>query len=147
MIILFLLGCSSTQQKWDGHSYIDDNRPLPIILTKTYAIDTTEVIIKPPSPNDTIQVTEYPEVLKRVAPIYPDDKLRNNIECDVLMRALISSRGNVVKALIIKTDDSDFNTYSLHAIMQWKFSPGMINKRPVDLWLTVPMRFRMNIKH
>ncbi len=79
-----------------------------------------------------------PVVVKRVQPNYP-----SNVQTDVtlvVVEAVVSSKGDVTDAKV-KGGNSAYSNAVLEAIKQWKFRPGTVDGRAVDM----PYQVSVNI--
>jgi TonB family protein len=102
--------------------------------------------VKSEPPMDQQIVTdEPPKAVKRVTPTYPDSARRNGIEGIVYVSALIDEQGAVRKAVVQKRVDGvpEFEKASLDAAKQWTFTPVTKDKKPVEVWVTIPFRFKL----
>ena len=90
------------------------------------------------------QVDTLPEVIKRVDPVYPPLALSKGIEDEVLVNALISENGNVIKAKIIRKANKalGFNEASIEAVLQWKFKPATKAGVRVKVWKPILISFK-----
>jgi TonB family protein len=95
-------------------------------------------------PPDFIQLDKNPEVIFRSSPEYPEEARINGIENNVYIKAWIASNGTVHQAIITKSIDTIFNNNALRCVMNWKFAPAMLDNIPVDAWVNIPIRFRLN---
>ncbi len=89
------------------------------------------------------RIESYPAPTKKVQPVYPEIAIRGRIEGTVHLRVLVGKDGMVRKAVVIKTDNSILERSALDAVNQWRFTPGMMGKDPVPVWMTIPFRFRL----
>ncbi len=98
------------------------------------------------APADFLPVEKYPETVKQVKPKYPEIALRAGLEGTVFVKAWVDKEGKVRKALVSKSDAEIFNQPAVDAVQQWLFTPAIMNKGPVDVWVTVPVKFRISGK-
>jgi TonB family protein len=148
--LLYLVGCSSTLP---SSGRMDDGKPLPIVLTQYSAIDTT-IVLRGAPPVDTVDTstpvdlvnldgpTPIPRVM--ISPQYPEPLRQKGIEGTVWMKLLVSSEGDVARAIIMKTDHDGFNQAALRAAIQWKYTPAHDGDSVISCWAALPMRFRLN---
>jgi protein TonB len=94
-------------------------------------------------PAEFVPVEKYPEVVKIVQPKYPDLAMRAGVEGVVYVKAWVDKEGKVRKTLIVKSDAEVLNQAAMDAVQQWLFTPAIMNKGPVSVWITVPVRFRL----
>ncbi len=88
-----------------------------------------------------------PAFLDQKKPRYPDIARRAGIEGKVVVSVLIAENGKPIKATVIKRIPADctvFDDAALEALMKSSYTPGIQNGSPVKVWLTVPMRFKLD---
>ena len=88
-------------------------------------------------------VEQEPTAVKQVQPKYPDIALRAELEGTVYLKVWVTKEGKVKKAVILKSDAEVFNQAAQDAAMQWVFTPALQQKKPVDVWVAIPFRFRL----
>ena len=118
-----------------------------------------------PSPDKEIPHDKEPAVVNKVNPVYPASMLRGGWEATVYMKACIDVDGIVIEAksekiqvTAAKSDDKDnesaeqktdgkaFVEAAYNALKQWKFSPAQMQGKPVAVWVTIPIRFKLSTK-
>lgn len=89
-------------------------------------------------------VETKPVAIRRIQPRYPPEALRAGIEGTVVVNALISETGNVIKTEVIKGMKGAFglDQAAQRAVRQWKFEPATIKGIKVKVWLPVAIEFR-----
>jgi TonB family protein len=84
-----------------------------------------------------------PVPVKQVNPEYPKEAKRLNIEGTVWVKCLVDNNGSVKKAEVLKADAKLFIEPAIDAAKQWKFTPAQRDGKPVETWVTIPFRFRL----
>jgi protein TonB len=84
-----------------------------------------------------------PEVVKRVEPNYPVLAVRSGIEGTVTVKVLVSKAGKVRKAIVEAGTAEILNDAAVEAALKWIFTPALMNKGPVAVWVFIPFRFRI----
>ncbi len=97
-----------------------------------------------PDINAFIPVEKEPQVVKYVQPVYPDIAKRAGIEGSVFVKILVEKDGKPKKAVVIKSDATVFNDAAIAASMQFIFTPAIQNKAPVEVWVVVPFKFKLD---
>jgi len=100
--------------------------------------------IEDPQPTDFVPVEQLPVPVRQVWPEYPEIARRAGVEGTVWIKVLIDKEGRPKKALLVKSDADIFNESSMNAALQWVFTPALMNKGPVAVWVSVPFKFRLN---
>jgi TonB family protein len=82
-------------------------------------------------------------ILKRVAPIYPDDARRNYVQGTVRLLALIQEDGTIVELRVAKGVCS-LSKAAMDAIKQWRYQPFVLNGRNVRVFTTIETTFTLS---
>jgi TonB family protein len=85
-----------------------------------------------------------PQVLQQPKPSYTEKARKARIEGVVVVDAIIQKNGSVGQIRVIKglgygLDESAVNTIS----KEWKFNPGTLNDKPVDVSVVMEVSFRL----
>lgn len=118
------------------------------IDTSTYAAIHP---VTPDGPADTntqdpAQDATMPELKSRATPVYPPEARRQRIEGTVYTQILVDGTGMVIDAKVIKSDAEILNQAALDAARKFRFAPALKNKVPVETWVVVPFRFKLEEK-
>ncbi len=95
-------------------------------------------------PPDFVPYEKEPTIVKRVEPKYPDIALRAGLEGNVFVKVWVDKEGKVRKVVILKSDAEIFNQAAEDAAKQWIFTPAVMQKGPVSVWVSIPFRFRLS---
>jgi len=95
-------------------------------------------------PPDFVPVEKQPQVVNQVSPKYPDLAQRAGIEGRVLVKIWVDKDGKPRKAVILKSDAEIFNQPAQDAAMATRFTPAIMNKGPVAVWVVIPYTFKLN---
>ncbi len=89
-------------------------------------------------------VDTRPEVIKRIPAVYPQPARSNAREGTVIINALVSEKGTVIKTEILKgmSGAFGFDQAAAQAVRRWKFEPATIKGKKVKVWVPVSIRFR-----
>jgi protein TonB len=91
----------------------------------------------------TAEVT--PELLHRVAPVYPELARMAGAEGRVLLDVWIDETGRVRNVQVLRSDAaSTLEQAAIEAVRQWLFSPARQGGRPVAVRVSVPIEFRLH---
>jgi len=94
-------------------------------------------------PPDFVPYEKEPTVVKRVEPKYPDLALRAGLEGNVFVKVWVDKEGKVRKVVTLKSDAEIFVQSAEEAAKQWIFTPAVMQKGPVSVWVSIPFRFRL----
>lgn len=95
------------------------------------------------APPDFVPYEKEPTVVKRVEPKYPDLALRAGLEGNVFVKVWVDKEGKVRKVVLLKSDAPIFEEAAINAAKQWVFTPAVMQKGPVSVWVSIPFRFRL----
>ena len=84
-----------------------------------------------------------PEVVKQVQPDYPDEAMKKRLEGTVWLQLLVGEEGKVTEVKVQKSDAEVFNKAATDAGMQWLFKPASVNGKPIQVWVSVPFKFKL----
>lgn len=77
-----------------------------------------------------------------VDPAYPLEAKRQHIQGDVVLRALIDEKGNIL-SLQVESGDPLLAEAALAAVKTWKYKPWILNGEPIQADFPVVIKFRM----
>jgi len=96
-----------------------------------------------PAYGEYVQVEEFPEPIRKVAPEYPEEARARGIEGAVVIQALVGTDGFVHDTRVAKSDPM-FDAVSVAAVRQYYFDPAKYQGRPVAVWVAIPIRFKLD---
>ena len=119
---------------------------------------TTEVISPPPLPEtdtgeENVPVEPAARIVQEATPMYqlnpppeyPRLARRRGYHGVVLLEAHIDEYGRVTDVQVFKTSGYGIlDQAALKAVLSWKFTPGTAAGLPSEMWVKVPVRFRLN---
>jgi protein TonB len=102
-----------------------------------------------PNPGDLLpldRVDIAPALIKRVDPKYPLQAFNMGISGTVIVNALISETGDVLRTEILKgvKGGYGFEKAAETAVRQWKFRPAEKGGIPVRVWKSMDINFKMS---
>ncbi|MBU2489259.1 MAG: energy transducer TonB [Proteobacteria bacterium] len=90
------------------------------------------------------ELDEPPRALDQQPAAYPLRAKRMNVEGAVKVRFLVTALGEVRDPEIVEADPPGlFEDAVLDAVSRWRFSPGLLDGRPVATRVTVSVTFRL----
>ena len=87
-------------------------------------------------------VSKEPVLVREVLPIYPKIAHESGLEGAVFVKFAVGTDGRVKEASIL-TGPRIFHASALEAVYQFIFKPALQNDKPVAVWMTLPIRFRL----
>ncbi|HXH95143.1 MAG TPA: energy transducer TonB [Thermoanaerobaculia bacterium] len=85
-----------------------------------------------------------PIVLDHVEPVYPVEARRARISGIVIVEAVIDRAGVVKDVRVIKPLPFGLSEAAIKAVKQWKFRPGTLYGKPVDVLFNLTVNFHMS---
>jgi protein TonB len=95
---------------------------------------------------DTVRVggdIKEPKKIRHVAPVYPEVAQNAKVQGVVILEALVDHNGGVADARVLRSVPL-LDQAALDAVMQWKFTPTLLNGNPVSVLMTVTVNFTLN---
>lgn len=99
--------------------------------------DTT----KPPA--DFVPVDKAPVVVAKSEPAYPTLAIKAGIEGTVWVKIWVDKTGKPRDVVILKSEQEILNKPAVDAAQKFRFTPGYIKDKPVDVWVSVPFKFKL----
>jgi TonB family protein len=87
---------------------------------------------------------EAPKLEARVEPRYPEDARKRREHGVSVYEAIITTTGCVTNLRLLKSSTPELDMMGMEAIAQWGYRPAQLNGRPVRVYLTVTITYRLN---
>ncbi|HYE57917.1 MAG TPA: energy transducer TonB [Rhodothermales bacterium] len=122
----------------------DIERVTPGLVTVPATVDT---VVRPPvlpAVTEALEITAImPRVLESTAPEYPALARHAGVEGRVILRVRVGRDGRAREITVVRSDNSMLDAAAATAVARWRFAPGEQAGQPVDVWMTIPIRFRL----
>ncbi len=120
--------------------------PLDLLIEPYRPLEPLQVVAPAVTPEpDVFEYVEVmPTVVTRPAPEYPEIARQAGIEGRVAVRVRIGRDGRVREASVVQSQNAIFDDAALDAVRRWTFTPGVQAGRAVEVWMTIPIRFRQS---
>ena len=112
-------------------------------------LDNFEAGDAPPPPPEGPRVKfipydDPPQPLSDIRPVYPEIAQEAGIEGTVVVQVFIDKRGRVKDTLILKgIPNTGLDEAAISAIRKTRFRPAKQRERPVGVWISIPVNFRL----
>jgi TonB family protein len=84
------------------------------------------------------------KLLRRVAPVYPEDLKAKGITGTVSLRGVVTKAGDLTDLAVVNTDvDPGLATAAMEAARHWLYQPSLLNGQPVAVLTTIDVRFEL----
>lgn len=84
-----------------------------------------------------------PRLIHPVDPRYPEKVRKEKVTGQVVIQATIEKDGTVARASVVRPVHPDLDAAALEAVRQWRYEPAMQNGRPVAVYMTLTVEFRL----
>lgn len=84
-----------------------------------------------------------PALLKQVTPKYTADAMRQRIQGVVALEVVVSREGIPTAIRVTRSLDPGLDDEAIAAARQWRFTPGRVGDRPVDVLVTIVLDFNI----
>ncbi len=85
-----------------------------------------------------------PRLVLRVEPAYPDAARIARIQGPVVLEAIITTEGRVEELRVLTSPSALLSESALSAVGRWRYLPATLNRRPVRVFLTVTVEFKLH---
>ena len=124
------------------------------IPTKKYTYEYEEYIdeidwdapLPPPSAPKVkfIPYDDPPRAIGGIRPVYPEIEQEAGIEGVVVVQAFIDEKGRVKETIILKgIPNTGLDEAAMEAIRKTRFKPAKQRERPVGVWISIPVNFKL----
>jgi protein TonB len=125
-----------TGQKESTSSPVSERRLNIVALTKGEE--------KAPKPTQLPVTEAIPHYKTNPPPEYPRMARRRGYEGTVLMEVLVSREGRVEELRLLQSSGHGvLDREAIAAVKKWLFEPGRMGEEEVDMWVKVPVRFKL----
>ncbi|MDY6792998.1 MAG: energy transducer TonB [Thermodesulfobacteriota bacterium] len=139
----------------EAKSRPDPEKPEPAKPTKELFSDHTPepspVISSAPTDHQAVIHTSQslleakPMYRVNPPPLYPLIARKRGYQGHVILEALINQQGKVIDIRVFSSSGhSILDKAAMASVKKWSFQPGMLGTEKIEMWVRVPIRFRLN---
>lgn len=96
-----------------------------------------------PPPDTFIAYETPPTNVKPIKPVYPEMARKAGVEGTVILFVLIDKEGKVRDIKVRKGIGGGLDESAVAAVRATPWTPAIQNNRPVSVWVSVPIRFKL----
>jgi len=114
-------------------------------MSPAFLACSTEPDVPQPDPPATTGESgpiKTPRKLRDVKPVYPEEAISKRIQGVVLIDAIISPTGCMRSGRVVRSI-APLDVPALVAVMQWAYTPTLLNGQPVPVLMTVTVTFTL----
>lgn len=113
----------------------------PVAVSYAQASSSNDTSAPPP---DFVPVEKEPRIVKQSVPKYPESAVKDRLEGKVIVKLWIAANGRPRQAVVLRSTNGIFNRPAVEAAMQYRFTPAIMNNRPVAIWVVIPFTFKLH---
>ena len=117
------------------------NMPNLNSATGSWILNFSELSANTQGPHPASSDVSAPGPLRKVDPKYPPTLIKEHVEGEVVLYAVIRSDGSVDSIQLVRGIDDQLDANAMQALSQWKFRPATKQGTPVDLEAIVHIPF------
>jgi len=117
------------------------NMPNLNSATGSWILNFSELSANTQGPHQATADVSAPGPIRKVDPRYPPTLIKEHVEGEVVLYAVIRSDGSVDSIQLVRGIDEQLDANAMQALSQWKFRPATKQGTPVDLEAIVHIPF------
>ena len=111
----------------------NDGEKLPSLVSETASLPTLDLKVS--------QGVTAPAIIHKIDPVYPPEALRQRLSGTVTLTASIAEDGTVHEVKVVE-GDSTLAAAAVAAVRQWRYSPCLLNGKPVAVQKEITIIFK-----
>ena len=84
-----------------------------------------------------------PVAIHRVEPVYPPAMVRAHLGGWVVLQCIIDKSGHIRDVSVVRSSFGAFEQPAIDAVQKWVFTPGTLNRQPVDVIFELTVKFEV----
>lgn len=132
---------ASTQSSGGGDRQVPGERIMIPFLTDYLACTAGRSTVQ--APQRVGGRIRPPQKVRDVKPVYPSSALKDRVSGFVTLESVISTTGCVSDAKVLKSADARLAWEALRSVLQWQFTPTLIDGTPVPVIMSVTVNFQV----
>lgn len=137
------LGSTDFDQGTDDINVVREHKDEIIVEEKTPVNDNqvfTAVEQMPQFPGGDAELMKYLSTHIK----YPQMAMENNVQGQVLVQFVVQKDGSIGEVKVVRSKDPDLDKEAVRVVKTLpNFIPGKMNGQPVNVWYTLPVRFKL----
>lgn len=104
---------------------------------------TAESADTPPGEQQSERSIKPPKRIRNLQPMYPESARKDRVHGMVLIETVISPTGCIATGRVTRGVDTRLDVEALIAVMNWRYSPTLLDNKPVPVLMTVLVNFEL----
>jgi TonB family protein len=117
------------------------NMPNLNSATGSWILNFSELRTSSEGPRPAASEVSAPSPLRKVDPKYPPTLIKDHVEGEVVLYAVMRSDGSVDSIQLVHGIDDQLDANAMQALSQWKFRPATKQGAPVELEAIIHIPF------
>jgi len=117
------------------------NMPNLNSATGSWILNFSELRTDSPGPRPVSSEVSAPGPLRKIDPKYPPTLIKDHVEGEVVLYAVIRTDGSVDSIQLVRGIDEQLDANAMNALSQWKFRPATKQGTPIELEAIVHIPF------
>jgi TonB family protein len=117
------------------------NMPNLNSATGSWILNFSELSANTQGPHQASSDVSAPGPIRKVDPKYPPTLIKEHVEGEVVLYAVIRSDGSVDSIQLVRGIDDQLDANAMQALSQWRFRPATKQGTPIDLEAIVHIPF------
>ena len=84
-----------------------------------------------------------PRLVSKVEPEYSEEARRLGVNSTVVLSVVVSADGSPRNMTVARRSGFGLDEKAMEAVAQWRFNPGMKEEKPVNVYATIEVNFRL----
>ena len=127
-----------------------NGKVVPVRMTQSIIFRLPKQQTPPPASGDadSSKVLEFymvevkPKLLHSVKPVHPEEAVRDSLEGKVFLKFMVNVDGSVSDVRVLRGAEV-FHQAAIDVVSQYRFKSAEHNGKPVAVWMTQPVSFRL----
>jgi TonB family protein len=111
--------------------------------SRALALSSQEKAAEDGAPFRVGEGVSRPEKISGAPPVYPEAARKARVTGTVIVEAIIDEQGDVTNARVLRGRPMGLDQAALEAVQSWKFKPAMFQGKPVKVYYTLTVNFKV----
>ena len=85
-----------------------------------------------------------PKKMRNISPVYPEAAQAHRVQGVVVLEAMITPSGCIGALRLVRSPDVNLSIAALRAVSGWRYTPTLLDGRPVPVIMTVTVNYKLH---